>query len=96
MKQHMGFADPANRKPLAVERTAAMAGLLLSLLVVWFAEHDHKHVEFPHRPWYRQKKTASRGNMLTTLSEQSWQGKCGGRGRRARRSPVGEAKPPTL
>ena len=74
-KQLMGFADPANRKLQAVERTAPMAFVLYGLIVIWFHEHGHRHVEFPHRPWYPQKRTPSFGDMLTTLRRLSWEEK---------------------
>ena len=35
-KQLLGLEDPANRVPRAVERTAPMALLLYSIVVVWF------------------------------------------------------------
>ncbi len=35
-KQLFGFEDPANRLPKAVERTAPMAMILVSLTTLWF------------------------------------------------------------
>jgi hypothetical protein len=35
-KQFLGLEDPANRLPLAVQRTAPMALVLYSLVIVWF------------------------------------------------------------
>jgi|GEM_PF-2977526 len=43
-KQYLGLADPANRTPLAVQRTALMAMFLYSPSVVWFATQGHKEV----------------------------------------------------
>jgi hypothetical protein len=74
-KQLLGIDDPANRKQLAVQRTAPMAGVLHSLIVLWFNEVGHKHVAFPDRPWYRRKRTPSFGDMLTTLRRLSWEEK---------------------
>lgn len=74
-KQLLGIADPANRKEQAVRRTAPMAGVLYSLIVLWFNEVGHQHVEFPDRPWYRRKCTPSFGDMLTTLRRMSWEEK---------------------
>lgn len=71
-KQLLGLEDPANRKPLAVERTAPMALLLYSLIVAWFHRTGHASVKFPDRPWYRQKSEPSFGDMLTTLRCLSW------------------------
>jgi hypothetical protein len=67
LKQVMGFSDPANWKEQAVRRTAPMAGVLYSLIVVWFHQTGHRFVEFPHRPWYPQKEWPSFGDMLTTV-----------------------------
>lgn len=71
-KQYLGFEDPANRKEKAVQRTAPMAMILYSLIVVWFHREGHRHVAFPDRPWYRQKEEPSFGDMLTTLRRLSW------------------------
>lgn len=71
-KQMLGFEDPANRLPKAVQRTAPMAMLLVSLVTVWFHKIGHRHVTFPKRPWYRKKKEPSFGDMLSTLRRLSW------------------------
>lgn len=84
-KQMLGFEDPANRLPKAVERTAPMAMLLVSLVTLWFEQEGHRHVKFPNRPWYQKKKEPSFGDMLTTLRRLSWtelwQGALGNEGR---------------
>jgi hypothetical protein len=72
-KQLFGFEDPANRLPKAVERTAPMAMILVSLTALWFHQEGHKHVRFPCRPWYVRKKEPSLGDMLTTLRRLSWE-----------------------
>jgi len=71
-KQLLGFEDPANRKEKAVRRTAPMAMVLYSLIVVWFHREGHRHVDFPERPWYQHKQEPSFGDMLTTLRRLSW------------------------
>lgn len=71
-KQLLGFEDPANRLPKAVQRTAPMAMILVSLITLWFHQEGHRHVVFPNRPWYRCKKEPSFGDMLTTLRRLSW------------------------
>jgi hypothetical protein len=71
-KQLLGFEDAANRKPKAVERTAPMALVLYTLIIVWFHKVGHRFLSFPDRPWYRQKKEPSFADMLTTLRRQSW------------------------
>jgi hypothetical protein len=72
-KQLLGLEDPANRVPLAVQRTAPMALVLYSVIVVWFQRVGHLAVEFPERPWYRHKVEPSFADMLTTLRRVSWQ-----------------------
>jgi hypothetical protein len=66
-KQFLGLEDPANRLPLAVQRTAPMALLLYSLVIVWFHQVGHRWLRFPHRPWYRHKREPSFADLLTTL-----------------------------
>ena len=53
-KQFLGLEDPANRLPQAVQRTAPMALVLYSLIVVWFHRLGHAWIRFPDRPWYRK------------------------------------------
>jgi hypothetical protein len=74
-KQFLGLEDPANRKPLAVQRTAPMALVLYSLIVAWFHRTGHGYVQFPDRPWYRKKSEPSFADMLTTLRRLSWESK---------------------
>src|SRR5947209_5787895 len=71
-KQVLGMEDPANRLPQAVQRTAPMALVLYSLVVLWFEETGHAQVRFPERPWYRHKREPSFQDMVTTLRRQSW------------------------
>jgi len=75
-KQLLGLEDPANRKEKAVRRTAPMALVLYSLIVTWFHQVGHRHLQFPDRPWYRRKEQPSFADMLTTLRRQTWQDKC--------------------
>jgi len=55
----------------AVERTAPVAMLLYSLIVLWFAAEGHRHDRAPPRPGYRSKSCASFADMLRTLRCQS-------------------------
>ena len=71
-KQLLGFEDPANRLPKAVQRTAPLAMVLVSLVTLWFHQHGHPHVRFPEKPWYIKKKEPSFADMLTTLRRLSW------------------------
>jgi hypothetical protein len=76
-KQLLGFEDPANRTEKAVRRTAPMAMFLYSLIMVWFHQEGHRHVEFPDRPWYQRKQEPSFGDMLTTVRRLSWENNYG-------------------
>jgi len=71
-KQLLGFKEPANRKAKAVERTAPMALVLYSLIVLWFHQHGHRQVEYPDRPWYLTKQEPSFADQLSTLRRLSW------------------------
>src|SRR4051812_12920358 len=77
-KQLLGLEDPANRLPKAVQRTAPMAMILYSLVVVWFHNAGHRLVRFPTRPWYRKKAEPSFADMLTTLRRVSYEEKTEG------------------
>ena len=66
-KQYLGFEEPQGWTRRAVERTAPVAMLLYSLIVLWFAREGHRQVSFPNRPWYRQKREASFADMLAAL-----------------------------
>jgi hypothetical protein len=77
-KQLLGLEDPANRLARAVERTAPMALILYSLVVVWFHRTGHPLVRFPFRPWYTRKREASFADMLTTLRRVSYDEKTEG------------------
>lgn len=74
-KQHLGLEDPANRVPLAVQRTAPMAMFLYSLTIVWYATEGHTDWQIPERPWYWWKSEPSFADMLTTLRRKSWEDK---------------------
>lgn len=71
-KQLLGFEDAANRKLKAVERTAPMALVLYTLIIVWFHQVGHRYLKFPDRPWYPTKDEPSFADMLTALRRQSW------------------------
>ena len=72
-KQLLASRTPPTRLPKAVERTAPMAMILVSLTTLWFHQEGHRHVTFPYRPWYLRKKEPSLGDMLTTLRRLSWE-----------------------
>lgn len=75
-KQFLGLEDPANRLPKAVERTAPMALLLYTLIVVWFHTSGYHFLVFPRRPWYRRKHEPSFADLLTTLRRVSYDEQC--------------------
>jgi hypothetical protein len=66
-KGHLGFEEPQGWTRRAVERTAPMAMLLYSLIVVWFASDGHRDYQPPFRPWYRTKRGPCFVDMLATL-----------------------------
>jgi hypothetical protein len=66
-KGQLGFEQPQNWTKPAVRRTAPVAMLLYSLVVLWFAREGHRHYAPPHRPWYRTKAAPSFADMLATL-----------------------------
>jgi hypothetical protein len=77
-KQLLGLEDPANRLPKAVERTAPMALIIYSLVIVWFHQTGHESVRFPLSPWYLRKREPSFADMLTTLRRVSYEEKTEG------------------
>jgi hypothetical protein len=74
-KGQLGFEEPQGWTRHAVERTAPVAMLLYSLVVLWFAREGHRHYATPPRPWYPGKVDgpagASFADMLMTLRRQS-------------------------
>jgi hypothetical protein len=74
-KQLLGLEDPANRLPQAVARTAPLALMIYSMIVVWFHQAGHQLLRLPFRPWYRKKEEPSFADMLTTLRRVSYEEK---------------------
>ena len=70
-KSPLGFEEPQGWSRLAVLRTAPIALLLYSLIVLWFAGEGHHHYRAPTRPWYPKKTRPSFVDMLTTLKRES-------------------------
>jgi hypothetical protein len=86
-KQSLGFEEPQGWTRRSVERTAPVAMLLYSLIVLWFAREGHRDWRPVLRPWYPSKAEASFGDMLGLLRRQSVQRQVsawalGGRGSR--------------
>ena len=63
-KQHLGFEGWTRR---SVERTAPLAMLLYSLIVLWFAREGHRCWRPLDCPWYTSKTAPSFADMLITL-----------------------------
>ena len=66
-KQHLGFEQPQGWSRRAVERTAPLAMLLYSLVVLWFAREGHRSWRPLDCPWYTSKTEPSFADMLATL-----------------------------
>jgi hypothetical protein len=64
---HLGFEEPQGWTRQAVRRTAPVAMLLYSLVVLGFARDGHHHYAPPGRPWHPGKAHASFADMLATL-----------------------------
>jgi hypothetical protein len=70
-KGQLGFEQPQGWTKWAVRRTAPMAMLLYSLIVLWFSREGHRYYEPLTRPWYIGKRQASFADMVATLRCQS-------------------------
>ena len=70
-KTDLGFEEPQGWSRLAVKRTAPIAMLLYSLIVLWFARDGHRLYRPLVRPWYRKKVQPSFADMLRTLKCES-------------------------
>lgn len=70
-KSHLGFEQPQGWRRRAVQRTAPVALLLCSLIVLWFAQHGHRLYQPLVRPWYSKKARPSFADMLRTLQQES-------------------------
>jgi DDE superfamily endonuclease len=66
-KQHLGFEQPQGWTRRSVERTAPLAMLLYSLIVLWFAREGHRSWRPLACPWYTSKTQPSFADMLGTL-----------------------------
>ena len=72
-KQCLGFEEPQGWTRRSVERSAPVAMLLYSLIVLWFASAGHRQWSPVDCPWYRSKTAPSFADMLRTLRRQSIQ-----------------------
>jgi len=70
-KQHLGFEEPPCWTRRAVERTAPMAMLLYSLVVLWFGMQAHRRWKLQTMPWYPGKAAPSFADMLAQLRQET-------------------------
>jgi hypothetical protein len=70
-KQHLGFEQPQGWTRDTVERTAPLAMLLHTLVVLWFTKEGHRLWRPTNRPWYSAKVDPSFLDMLVTLRQAS-------------------------
>jgi len=70
-KMHLGFEEPQGWTRKAVERTAPVAMVLYSLIVLWFVQEGHRHHRPAQRPWYTTKSHPTFTDMLATLRRES-------------------------
>lgn len=73
-KGKLGLEDPQNRTEHAVERTAPMALVAYSLVVLWYQQSGHRSraARLPTLPWYTAKAGVTFSDMLATLRRASW------------------------
>lgn len=73
-KGKLGFEDPQNRTERAVERTAPLALISYSLIVLWYVQHGHRSraARQDLLPWYTHKTGTTFSDMLATLRRASW------------------------
>lgn len=70
-KQSLGFEEPQGWRRNALERTAPVAMLLYSLIVLWFAREGHRRYRPLQCPWYTSKSAPSFADMLATLRRET-------------------------
>jgi hypothetical protein len=73
-KGKLGFEDPCNRTERAVERTAPLALVSYSLVVLWHVLHGQhsRAARLPVMPWYAHKAGVTFSDMLATLRRACW------------------------
>ena len=73
-KSKLGFEDPCNRTERAVERTAPLALVSHTLVVLWYVQHGQRTraARLPTLPWYTHKNGVTFSDMLATLRRASW------------------------
>ena len=70
-KQCLGFEEPQCWSRKVVERTAPLAMLLHTFVVLWFAKEGHRLWQPPTHRWYPSKADPSFSDMLRTVPRAS-------------------------
>ena len=71
VKQDLGFEQPQGWCRKTVERTAPLAMLIYSLVIIWFAREGHRHWQPADHAWYATKRDPSFADMLAELKRRS-------------------------
>ena len=71
VRQSLGFEQPQGWCRKTVERTAPMAMLIYSLVIIWFAREGHRHWQPADHAWYATKRDQSFADMLAELKRRS-------------------------
>jgi len=71
VKQCLGFEQPQGWCRKTVERTAPMAMLIYSLVIIWFAREGHRHWQPADHSWYAKKRDPSFADMHAELKRRS-------------------------
>ncbi len=74
VKGKLGFEDPQSRTERAVERTAPLALISYSVIVLWYVHYGQRTraAQLPSMPWYTHKAGTTFSDMLATLRRASW------------------------
>lgn len=74
VKQSLGFEQPQGWCRKTVERTAPMAMLIYSLVIIWFAREGYRRWRPADHAWYATKRHPSFADMLAELKRRSIRG----------------------
>ena len=74
VKQNLGFEQPQGWCRKTVERTAPLAMLIYTLVIIWFAREGHRHWQLADCAWYATKRHPSFADMLAELKRRSVRG----------------------
>jgi len=74
VKQSLGFEQPQGWCRKTVERTAPLAMLIYTLVIIWFAREGHRHWQPADHAWYATKRDPSFADMLAELKRRSVRG----------------------